>query len=275
MEDKQLENIERYLKGKMKKQESEEFQQQLDKDNDLASEVEQHRQTNAAANAYFEQKMMEQMMAKGKKMLQEKRHQSTLSVEQGHEAADSSSNVISIDRANRKSRRTWLSIAASLLIIVSVAGWQLGWLNTGGPDQVAVIEGFYSADDLSNTGLLSQNDNAANLNQAISAFRDGDYTTALSGFNSLLANPDFEQKPRLQLLSGIAYSQLGEVNSAIQQFEAIPSSARTYFLEGQWQLAFTHWKAGNFEQAQQVWMSIASNQAHPKQSQAQEILDTF
>ena len=273
MNDKQLDKTERYLRGELQNSALEAFERELSTNEDFAREVEQHRQANLAAEAFFHDKMMKEMMIKGRKMMNEQKHQSA-SDEYDTDTKDKTPNkVITLDPARKKrSRMTWLAMVASLLIILSVAGWQFGWLNMNTPDPVAVINTYYPLEGIANTGLLSANNDEVSLQNAIQNFENKDYQNALLGFNELLADPNFQQKPRVLFLSGIALTQLGETNQAVLRFGDIPASARTFYLEGQWQKAFTLWKGGNETDAIEAWSSIAEDGNHPRQAEAQTIL---
>lgn len=242
------------------------FEFRLESDPDLAAEVEKQRQAMLAAEAYFEEKMMKEMMAKGRQMLNEQKHRPASQEE-------ITEKVVPLNPDKKTRRRLyWLSAAASALIVLSVAGWQFGWFDINRTDPSAVVNSYYELEGITGTGLLSGNTEEKTLQQAIDAFEGQDYQQALLGFNDLLSDPSFSQKPRAALLAGIALTQIGETEQAIRRFGEIPASARTYYLEAQWQTAYTLWKGGEEATALETWSSIAENPSHPRQKEAQAIL---
>ncbi len=268
MENNQLNIIERYLNGDLQGPELEGFEFRLDSDPELAEEVEKQRQAMLATEAFFQEKMTRDMMIKGRQLLKQQKHRPA-SEEETRE------KVVALKpRSSMRRRLNWLAAAASVLIILSVAGWQFGWFGNQ-PDPVAVINSYYNPEEIANSGLLSGNTEEETLRQALIDFQTANYQEALLGFNDLLSDPSFPQKPRVLLLTGIALTQIGETDQAIQRFGEIPSSARTYYLEAQWQKAFTAWKAGNEVAALEAWSSIAEDSSHPRQNDAREIMKHF
>jgi len=266
MEEKDIDRIERYLRGELEGKSLSEFEKKLAEDETLARELEQQRQADALSSAYFREKMMEQMMAKGRKMLDKERHKT----ETGEE---DKKKIVQMDPNRRRRRRiTWMSMAASILVIVAVAAWQFGWLGASGADPALVVASYYGMEGITSTGLLSPNTDEQLLIDGINDFKNGNYKEALLNFNELLARPSFEQKPRVLLLSGIAHTELNEPKAAVQRFRAIPTAARTYYLEGKWREAYALWKDGNEVAAKEIWTEIAGSEDHPRQFEAKALL---
>lgn len=266
MEDNQLNIIERFLNGELQGSELEGFEYRLDADEDLAAEVEQQRQAKLAAEVYFQEKLMQEMLAKGQRMLKEQKHRSVPEVEAEEKVVPLKPSI------NRSRRLSWMAAAASALIILSIAGWQFGWFELNRTDPVAVVSSYYELEGVTNSGLLNFSIEENTLTEAIEAFERQDFQKALLGFNELLADPSFPQKNKVLLLSGIALTQTGASDQAIQRFGEIPSSARTFYLEAQWQKAYTLWKNDDKVAAMETWSSIADDPSHPRQNDAQAIL---
>lgn len=270
MDEQTIENIEKYLRGEMEDAQRSSFEEEISNNEQLANEVELARQGNLVMESFFEQQMLQEMVAKGKRMLEKDQ------LTKKDEATDQEAIVKSIDTKQRSGNpMVWLGIAASILLIITVAGLQLGWFNnsSGGLTPTQAVAAAYDIEGISNTGLLGSNDTDEQFKVAIQAFNQKDYTTATVAFQQLLADTSFNEQAKANLLLGLSFFELGQANEAINTFDSIPQNARLFYQEGLWYKAFALWNNNQQEQARQIWRQIAQDNNHPKTVEAQQLLE--
>lgn len=276
MDDQIIEKIEQYLRGELKGETLSSFEEAIRSDDALAKEIEQARQGNLIMEAFFEEKMLQQMVAKGKRMLSEEKQ--TLEAKGPKKKEEAIIKPLS-PSPNTSNSMVWLGIAASILLIVSVAGLQLGWFGSSSVSEnpAVVVAEVYDIEGISSTGLLGSNTSEDSLTQqleaSVQAFDQGQYNTAVNGLQQLIGDTAFQQKPRANLLLGLSFKELDQFNEALNAFNAIPSSALLFYQEAQWFSAFTYWEMNQQNQARQSWQSIANDNNHPRTLAARALLD--
>lgn len=271
MDDKEQEQIENYLAGKMTAAEQLAFEQKMLEEEELARAVEEAHQGNQILETYFEQQMITAMVNKGKRMLAEQQSQTTTKKEEKEETP-----VVEITSKGNNREMVWLGIAAAILLIASIAALQFGVINFSPSTPDRIVADAYAAEDLSNSGLLAPIEPEADIEkqfqQGLQAFDTKDYRAAGVIFEYVLEDSTFTQVPRARLLLGLSHLRRAEYQKAEQQFQQIPEAATRYYQQGQWFRALSLWKNNQKEEAQKLWTAIARNNDHMYVTQAQAII---
>lgn len=235
---KKLDLIEKYLSEELNASERSEFDQLRKSDNDFAEEV----QMAATVNADFN--------IKQKKRLQSLLKEQTTPV---HEA------TIRTMTPSRKSSMNWIRNIAAVFILG--LGLALGWMFFSSPDINTLANeeliDLYKAP----TSLMVVEEEEvvdANWNNAIKAYRDGQFSVAVAAIeSSIKKNTEKLDEKNFYLGLSYLYEDLPNLDKAISHLEISKSlNADRYSTEANWFISLAYLKKGDKENAKAILQEV-------------------
>ena len=228
--EEQYEQIEAYINGKMTDDERQEFKTKMNLDSTLQQEVQLHQELSQALS---EKEVMEL-----ENLLAE--------VGQSYEnedSTDTSGKVVSLFRKYR-------ALAAAVAILV--VGTILFQLATGGE---ADLYAKYHEPFPSYLEVRSGEPGDKPLQQAIDAYKSGDYATAKQVFDSLP-----QEDLSIKFYASLSALEAGFIQDAIKGLEAVASDANaTYRQQAEWYLALAYLKNGDLEKTRSTLQKIVQS----------------
>jgi len=227
MEEKDIERIDRFLRGEMDKAEAQAFEQALSDNPELQKKMKMQQELVSYIDLMGDQEVLANI----------------------RKAEDTYRSQNKRDIKKMPWLRPFL-IAASLVLLLLTAWWLLR--PSGDPD--TLYANYYQAYELS----FSSRDagNTENLLAASTAYNSKDYSQALTGFQSL---PAKMQTSKVKLAMGISYMELAEFEEAKSLFDQIISLQDPLFLDqALWYKGLSLLKQGELEQAKDIFERLKS-----------------
>ncbi len=236
--------IDKYITGKIEDTELWEFKTKIDQDADLAREVELRREIyNAISNEHKMELMTTLSNIKGRK----------------------DRRIFSINIYSRQVQ----ALAASIIVLFVVGAGLLSNFAGSGIESNYEIYNSYFVDEGS---LISNRSDATNnslVESGITLFENGNYTEAVSTFNS---NPE---NVLARLYCGLSYMKLDQFNEAEKQFKYIINHHDNIFIDqAEWNLGLSYLANDKTEQASVIFAKIASEKG-AYNTQASNLIKTL
>ncbi len=267
--------IEKYLKGELAGEELKKFLEDLQKDPELAKDLDTLRSFQKAISKYHAKLIKSTEREKDKlhrekskidqevETIIEKYHSRPfdIPVTGEEEFKDTVRKVIKekgeIRGGKRRRFRRLLSLAACLVVISSVS--TLIFLGKSKIDNDSVYEAFYKP-----LNIDYQTRSVKNTNDlfflGISEFANGNYTTAIKIFNTVPDTSDFY--PSVCLVKGLSYMELEDFNKAVNEFENIKKGDQILKTTMNWYLGLCYLKMDKLEEAEIIFNSLANNDSY-------------
>lgn len=239
---KHIELIENYVEGRLSENERQAFETRLIIDTDFKEEFDLYNNVVAGIKASG----MENLKAKLK------------------EADDEldSDNVVELKTGKKNNTRLYLSIAASLVLILGIAFiWKINSIN----DLSGMADSIYEKEK----GLPVEMSIESNgLKGAMNSYKTGDYNSAKKYLTDVINNNQ---------ANDTAYFYLGVINYELKDFKGAESFLSSVeptsqlYSKAQYRLLLTYLKLNSKEHAIQTCSQILSAQNHPYFDKAQLI----
>ena len=239
-----FEHIEAYLAGELTEAEKTAFEKEIAADNELAEEVALQKDTHKILEVFAQNTYKEKLRDIDAKI-------------------ESEGKVKPLWQRMAQSRI--YSIAAVILILIASAYvWQAIRLDTG---RIA-DQAFQPYMNIVN--VKGDNPNIDDLLQSgVSAYQDGNYAQAIEDLTKVLAESPDNSMAAFYL--GTALVANGQPKESIQYLEKAKTSSLFSFVTD-WYLGLAHLKAGNIDQAEAIFQTIANDPDSDKQNEAKEIM---
>lgn len=247
MKEEDYDQIEDYLYGRMSEDQASAFEERVRKDGTLAEELEVKRMEQQTLRLLSQNQLRSEMT----------NWKAEREVEQPSEA-----KVVKMPRRRLLYR---LSAAASILLLIGLPLW---WVNQ-----------VYSNEALAGNalGLKTSRSDRSNvaadnpLLQALDLANAGNFQEADNQLQALQGTPFAEEA---QLLRAEIYCEQEQYNEAIPVYQNLAESSEDLIVKqrAEWLLSNAYLITDQEDQAQQLLTSIASNDGHLHQSEAQKLL---
>jgi len=270
--------IEKYLKGELAGDELKRFLEELQKDHELAQDVETLRSFQKTISKYHKK------LIKSSEPEKEKYHRAKSKIEQeieniiekyysrpfdipvtGEEEFKETVKRVIKDKGKTSSGkkrlfRRFLSIAACLIVISSIL--VIVCLSKSKRDISKLYSTFYRPLNIDyQTRDIKNIDDLFNL--GIVEFVNGNYAVAIEVFNNIPDTSDFY--PSVCLLKGISYMEIEDFNNAVNEFEEIKGDKILHDTVN-WYLGLCYLKLEKFDQAKLLFTDIARNESYYSKS---------
>lgn len=261
-----IERIEAYLKGQLDEKAKQKMEEKIHSSPSFAAEVEAYRPLIEGFNA-LELEHFEEQMAQW-----ERKHQ------QG-------GALKVVGKAQSKSNRRWLSIAAAIALLLIPAGILL--FNNADQAGAAVANNELEAFEqyfeptpyqlVSRTAISPDEDEEkarleAILNNAISAYNAKEYSTAIDLFSAYVAEKP--ESMHINFFLGVSYLAENQIDPAKAIFnELIKHKHNMYHDQAEWYLALAELKSENLKQAMRLLRRMKRKDAHYCNKEATELYE--
>lgn len=243
--------IEQYLTGTLNAQDAVAFEQQMQSDPDLATEVQSVRDLidgiDLAGRTAFEAKV-----------------------------ASWEASLQQTSKRGRVMRPQWVRFAsvAAAAIAILLAVYFVG-INNQGTDPSQLFTQNFSPypDELTIMGNGDDTYDQSLANRAMTFYKDQNYPEAVLRLDSLIA-----QAPGIslfQLYKGISHIELKEYDLAKKALGNAAQSGGLYTHAAEWYLALTMLGEGNIESAKTAFQSINAQKGHFYQLKAKQVLNSL
>lgn len=232
MSHKYFDRIEKYFSGEMSPEERQAFEAELKENADLQREFNKHTLAQDALEVAIEDDL----------------RQSFSSWDQEWGAKGTARSL--------SSRKLWyrLSIAAGILIILSVSAWQ--WSVSQYSDQ-ALFENYALAAEIPD---IRGAGNSNILAEGLSFLRTEQYQQALSFFQTI--PPESDRYTEAQYWLGVAYFNIDQFDQAQAAFQTVVDRQDIRFFEkAEWYLVLCHLGMGNTGPELQLALDDIQNQS--------------
>jgi len=226
-----IEEVRRYLQGKMSKEEGVQFEQRMDNDPLFAEEVQLNRELLESMNYHFNSKLKQRL--KGE---------------------DTKTVAFTERSTKRNTNRIWM-MAASLALI-AVAGYLLFF---SGPDSQQLFDQYHTTYYNVLEGSTRSGE-TANATEAFRQYDQEDFQAAAQSFTTLIS----EDSKNMDWLfyQGLSNLEIQESQAAIGAFEKVLEASTEDWVEpAQWYLGLAHLQAGNTKEAKETFSQIVSGGA--------------
>jgi tetratricopeptide (TPR) repeat protein len=236
-----IEDIEKYLKGDMKPEEKQAFEERLEIDDDFRMNFDAYKVSQYILEDESDKRLKTMLM--------------------GMERKGASSGI----PLNRN-----LAIAAAVaLVLVSFGIYLFTQKPFESRSLSEVYNEYYKPMD---TGLVLERSEGDNeWNKAISHYKTGNYEDAIEIFKVLSLKPDFEKKNALSLFFGLSLLESGDSFGAIKKLEEV-SSESGLFHDANWYIGLIYIKERKIDLAITEFEKIARVEKHQYRQQAEIIL---
>lgn len=170
--------------------------------------------------------------------------------------------------------RTWLSMAASIIVVSALAYFALsGIFNRKFDSHIALYNTYFANPGIEQvlTRSSEEDDQTILWNAALDKFHNSDYAGAVVNFRKLLESPGFGQKSGACLFAGVSYMNLNMPDSAVFFLNGV-SPASSFIHDAEWYVALSHIKAGNTESSKEILNQIKQTKNHPLRKEASRLL---
>lgn len=232
-----MERMDSYLEGRMSSDERVVFEQDLISSEELSKLFEEHQSMILAVQASSVQKSLKDVIQKNR-------------------------NTAPHSARKRKLYTTGMSIAAVAMILLGA----FFMLRPGADTTQQLFAQYYDTDP----GLptLMSGDGQVQFQNAMTAYKQGDYADALERFKTITAS---ESNDTLTFYSSMCYLELEQVQESISLLGDIhPASA--FYEKAQWYMALAHLQSKDFGQTRTVLKEIVANENHIFLESAKELL---
>ncbi len=264
------EQIEAYLEGSLNQVDVRKFEQQMADDPALAAEVTLWQQIDTAigesdvadfqAMVYAEKGAFFEAIAE---------HETSMS-----SAPSQTSSKVS-PQIGGWSRRVW-AIAASVLILAFSALLILKMPSNKEANHEELYAQYFDTYDLSES-LRSMDEDSSNadLTQALSQYKSGDFAAAAQSFQKLVANSPQDDALLFSLASTYLNQTPPRLAEAKQRFQKIvKANASFYVPQAQWYLALIALKKGKLEEAKGLLEKVIQS-GDDSAKKSKELLETI
>ncbi|MEM9930593.1 MAG: tetratricopeptide repeat protein [Bacteroidota bacterium] len=162
--------------------------------------------------------------------------------------------------------RWWLG-AAAVLLLISFLGWWF-W-ESSSPQGPELYAQYFVAPPPPSTRTVVTKDSL--WLPAITAYRAGQYPTAIAYFNQLDALPDSSRFSESKLYLGISYLATEKFASAVATLKQIPENS-PLLQDAEWYLVLAFLGNSQIDLAEPILQKIAQDERHFKQAEAKRIL---
>lgn len=166
-------------------------------------------------------------------------------------------------------RWRWSQLAAAAALVLATGLG--GWLVLRGPDRYAAVEQYGIADPGLPVLMSGSPSERPRLNQAMNAYKLGDYPTALAFWNQLPTDqigPD-----TLHYYRGIFLLRLRRPAEAAAELALVRTQRQSALrARADYYHALALWAAGRVNDARQAFAGLADHRAHPFAGAAREAL---
>lgn len=258
--DSQQDRIDNYLLGLGTPEERKEFSEEISRNPEISAQVAETELAMAAIEIHEDSAM--------KARLQQ--------LEASLKASDTTpaTNIASKQEAKvvemkpvKRSGRSWLAIAASVLLLLAV-GWYVLQMNAGGsPAQIAMAN-FEPYDNIAQPFERGSTEESLQAD-AYRAYEAGDYATAERGFAAL---PDDGKRPFYLGQSLLAQEKFAEAEAV---FLRLVTSDSPFRQESEYYLALAQLAQGDTAAAKAKLTNIVSDEQHLSYTEARKLLDAL
>lgn len=254
-EDKRAEQITRYLEGMMTSEEMSSFEDQLLSDTELKKEFDLYK---AIDNHY--QGISDPIS----QTVDTSTLETYFKSDEAKSIKDSLERVGKMYNSNKQSFKFPRMIAASVIgLMICISGYFLLKKDN-------LYNEYYSSSDL--PSLVSRGSDNTILEQTVVAFNNKEYDKVIDLSNDYTANNTIVNV-NVYVYRGLAYSELGDISNAIQEFNKLITSDSIDSSKGLWFMAMTYLKNDNQEQAKQVLKKVVEDQENFNYNKAVSLLE--
>ncbi|MEO1448821.1 MAG: hypothetical protein AAFV07_04795 [Bacteroidota bacterium] len=233
----QFDEIEAWLEGELTPQAAEKMAARVQAEPELAAAVRRHRQARKLLEAGVGDKLRQDL--------------ASMAAEEGQ-----------VIRPRWWAKPQWILVAASLLILMAVAGWQRGRF-AGDRINAQAFEAY--------PALSLRQIDTKGPNEALRAYAEGAYETVIETLPSLPANSmDDVQKQFLLGVSHLALDQASQAESALEK--VLAANDPRFNQAASWYMVLAKAGGDNWQEARQVARQITEDGSHPYQQDAADWL---
>lgn len=236
-----MDRMDSYLDGKMSEKERQSFDAELASDPELAQAFEIHKEAILSIESYG--------------------------------VKDEIADIIRQNRNKSGAKRRTISIHRNLIAVAASVVILLGaffFLKPSGlTPGLSLYNSLYQTDPGLPT-LMGATDNPI-FTEAMVSYKEGDYQKALESFNVLsLANPGNDT---LAFYQGACYLELDQPQESLQAFQQIDTDKPIWGNKAEWYSAMARLKAGQLDEARELFGKIAADETHRYHSEAIRALE--
>lgn len=248
--------IDNYLHDKMEEKERLAFEQDMAKDEELALEIEQHREANEVLATYRNMELQQKLAQRSRRMLWAE------------------------ERTPRRIQpMVWAAAATVLLLVGSFFTWQWASGDNVNSQPVALEDILAKATPPTVSKQLSgssEKDEATLLwKDFIHTFENKNCAATVEQADNNLKNSVFEQiyGDQTRLYGGFCAYQINDLSQAVNWLTIIPETSG-FYQDAQWYLGFTYLKQERSEQAILAFQTVSAIQMDKeKREKAEELVE--
>jgi hypothetical protein len=231
---KNIELIENYVEGKLSENERRDFETRLIIDGDFKEEYDLYKSVVAGIKAAG----FDDLKAK---------------LKLADDELDSN-NIVKLKTVKRSNTRVYLSIAASIVLILGIAFiWKINTIN----DLSRMADSMYEKEK----GLpVEMSINTKGLNDAMNSYKTGDYQSAKNYLTDILNYNPANDTTNFYL--GVINYELNDFKGAESFLSSVEPTSKLYS-KAEYRLLLTYMKLNSKEHAEQTCTQILSNPNHP------------
>lgn len=233
------EKIERYLSGEMPDSEKKEFEQELANNEELVKEIKIHKEIES----FFADKETSELREKLEKI---------------HGKTNNSKSNIFLRRR--------LAVAAGVVLLLGFG--ILMFLLT---ENVTNNELYNKYADVYTPANITRGDTSNPLTNALNKYSNKEFSEALELFKEA-KEIGYDLTFDIRICLGITYTETGNTNEAVKEFENVISNHKLLEQQAQWYLGLTYLKADSTEKAVEIFSEISKNKDHYKNKEAEKIV---
>ncbi len=247
--------IDRYLFGQDAPKERRAFERELAESAGLRRQLEETELAMAAIEVHEDAALKQRLR-------QLEAGLSTLHTDTGRDAGEKTAKVVQLPQKKR-GNRTWLAIAATLLLLISAA-WLLLRPTNLSPAQLAMAH--FQPEDQIAVGFERGADNASTEAEAYRAYEDGNYLAAAAQFEVL---PEDSSRSFYLGQSLLALERFAEAEPIYRDLSTVDFGFRE---ESEYYLALSLIGQDKIAEGRAILSEITRVRDHPSEEQATELL---
>ena len=260
-QDAYKEEIIHYLFDDMTEQEKADFEQRMEKDEELAAEVERQRRImkDLSGMIAYKEAMEDPHLAEAKEIAQE------ILDNAGGVKTGSKSSYRPVRHSPVKRVIHFLAVAAMLAILIVSSV-----LLSNHPNAGRLYADFYNPFTVDESGISTTTSTGAIIAQCIFNYNHGRYQQAIAALTELKNQNELDELPPESTFTlGLAYLAVNDLSNAQSTFEDHLNHYDAYENETSWYLGLTYLKKGETQEAREILGKVAaSDSAFAKQARS-------
>lgn len=264
MEEHVYKNIEAYISGAMSEEDAQQFELEIEMKPELREKVALYTSINhhlteteyddEIPDSAYKKELDTYLKGEEAEAIKKK----LLSVKEAYEATSRE------EKPKSKIRPLYYIMSGAAVIVLLI-----GLLFIGNSSENLYAD-YYQSSDL--PSFTSRSDQASILSKASIAFKEGNLETSLTTFQEYITTTK-NVDPLVYVYTGLIYSEKGNLEKAIAQFDLLERSKSLDRSRALWYKALTYIKFDNASNAKEMLTAILENSKNYKYTEAKELLD--